>query len=115
MDEKIIEKERPKWPLQRLNGMYFAMHCWKCKKFELPMEKYKKICEENIQKIIDNLEIKEMKFKEFNEIIKNSTFCKLQKSKISDSDQNHKIWTFEKRNFSNNCPICKKLGISVRI
>src|SRR3989344_6767867 len=99
MDSK---KERPKWPLHRLKGMYFAMHCWKCKKFELPMEEYKKRCEENIQKIIDNLEIKEMKFKEFNTIIKNSAFCKLQKSEISDSDQNHKILTFEKRDFSNN-------------
>ena len=74
--------------------MYFAMHCWKCKKFELSEEEYKKMCENNIQKIIDNLEIKEMKFKEFNEIIKNSTFC-----------------NFEKRDFSNNCLICKKLGI----
>ena len=93
----MIEKERPKWPLQRLKGMYFAMHCWKCKKFEHPMEEYKKRCEENIQRIIDNLEIKEMKFKEFNKIIKNSSFCK-----------------FEKRDFSNNCSICKKLGISRR-
>lgn len=88
------KKERPKWPLQRLKGMYFAMHCWKCKKFELPMEEYKQRCEENIQKIINNLEIKEMKFKEFNNIIKNSTFCK-----------------FEKRNFNNDCSICKKFGI----
>ena len=89
------QKERPKWTLQRLKGMYFAMHCWKCKKFELPMEEYKQKCENNIQKIIDNLEIKEMKFKEFNAIIKNSIFCK-----------------FEKRDFNNNCPICKKLGVS---
>jgi hypothetical protein len=80
------QKERPKWHLQRLKGMYFAMHCWKCKKFELPMEEYKQKC--------DSLEIKEMKFKEFNEIIKNTTFCK-----------------FDKRDFSNSCPICKKLGI----
>ncbi len=87
-------KERPKWPLQRLKGMYFAIHCWKCKKFELLVEEYKQRCEENIQKIINNLEIKEMKFKEFNEIIKNSTFC-----------------IFEKRDFSNNCHICKRLGI----
>jgi len=86
-------KERPKWPLHRLKSMYFAMHCWKCKKFELPIEKYKRLCENNIQKMIDNLEVKEMKFKEFNTIIKNSIFCK-----------------FEKRDFSNNCPICKKLG-----
>ena len=91
------QKERPKWPLQRLKGMYFAMHCWKCEKFELPMEEYKQRCENNIQKIIDGLEIKEMKFKEFNEIIKNTTFCK-----------------FDKRDFSNSCPICKKLGISRR-
>lgn len=41
------------------------------------------------------MEVKEMKFKDFNNIIKNSTFCK-----------------FEKRDFSNNCPICKKFGIS---
>ena len=34
-----------------------------------------------------------MKFKEFNGIIKNSAFCK-----------------FEKREFSNNCSICRKLG-----
>ena len=91
------QKERPKWPLQRLKGMYFAMHCWKCRKFELPMEEYKQRCEDNIQKIIDSLEIKEMKFKEFNEIIKNTTFCK-----------------FDKRDFSSSCPICKKLGISRR-
>jgi len=89
-----MKKERPKWPLQRLKGMYFAIHCWKCKKFELSTEEYKKRCEENIQKIIDNLEVEEMKFKEFNDIIKNSTFC-----------------TFEKREFNNNCPICKKWGI----
>ncbi len=94
-----MEKERPKWPLQRLKSMYFALHCWKCKKFELPAEEfeeteYEKKCEKNIQKIIDNLEIKEMKFRDFNTIIKNSTFC-----------------NFEKRDFSNNCPICKKLGI----
>ena len=88
------QKERPKWPLQRLKGMYFALHYWKCKKFELPMEEYKKECEENIQKIIDNLDVKEMKFKEFNEIIKSATFCK-----------------FDKRDLSNNCPICKKLWI----
>ena len=68
----MIKKERPKWLMQRLKSMYFAMHCWKCKKFELPAEEYRKRCEENIQKIIDNLEIKEMKFKDFNEIIKNS-------------------------------------------
>ena len=73
------------------------MHCWKCKKFELPMEEYKQRCENNIQKIIDSLERKEMKVKEFNEIIKSATFCK-----------------FDKRDFSNNCPICKKLGISRR-
>ncbi|MBI2106711.1 hypothetical protein HYT57_01890, partial [Candidatus Woesearchaeota archaeon] len=53
--------------------------------------------ENNIQKIIDGLEIKEMKFKEFNAIIKNSAFCK-----------------FEKRDFDNNCPICKKLGVPRR-
>ena len=88
------KKERLKWTLQRLKGMYFAMHCWKCKKFELPMEEYKQRCENNIQKIIDSLEIKEMKFKEFNDIIKGATFCK-----------------FDKRDFSNNCPICKKFGI----
>ncbi len=92
------EKERPKWPLKRLKGMYFAMHCWKCKKFELPEEEfeeteYEKKCEKNIQKIIDNLEIKEMKFKEFNDIVKSSTFCQ-----------------FEKREF-HDCPICRKLGI----
>ena len=58
-----MEKERPKWPLKRLKSMYFAMHCWKCKRFELPMEEYKQKCEDNIQKIIDNLDIKEMKFK----------------------------------------------------
>lgn len=91
----MIKKEKPKWSLQRLKGMYFAVYCWKCKKFELPEEEYKKRCEENIQKIIDDLKIKKMEFKEFNEIIKNSTFCK-----------------FEKRKFNNNCPICKILGIS---
>jgi len=90
----MIEEEKPKWSLQRLKGMYFAVHCWKCKRFELPMEEYKQRCENNIQKIIDSLEIKEMKFKEFNDIIKGATFCK-----------------FDKRDFSNNCPICKKLGI----
>ena len=88
------QKERPKWPLERLKSMYFAMHCWKCKKFEFPVEEYKQDCEEKIQKIINNLEIKKMEFREFNEIIKHSTFCK-----------------FEKRNFNNNCTICKKLGI----
>ena len=88
------EKERPKWPMQRLKNMYFAIHCWRCKRFELPVEEYKQRCEENIQKIIDCLDVREMKFKEFNEIIKNSTFCK-----------------FEKREFKNNCVICKKLGM----
>ena len=34
------------------------------------------------------------KFKEFNIIIKNSTFCK-----------------FEKRDFRNDCPICKKFRV----
>ena len=76
--------------------MYFAMHCWKCKKWEISAEEYKQKCEDNIQKIIDSLEIKEMKFKDFNDIIKNSTFCK-----------------FETRDFSNNCPICKKFGIKL--
>jgi len=90
-----MEKEKPKWPLRRLKSMYFVVYCWKCKKFELPVEEYKQECEDNIQKIIDSLEIKEMTFKEFNRIIKNSTFCK-----------------FEKRYFSNNCPVCKKFGIS---
>jgi len=95
-----MEKERPKWPLHRLRGMYFAMHCWKCKKFELPDEEseqteYKKTCEGNIQKIIDNLNVKEMKFKDFNNIIKNTEFCR-----------------FDKRDFSNNCSICKALRIS---
>ena len=65
--EKINE---PKWPLQRLKGMYFAMHCWKCKKFELPVDEYKQRCEDNIQKIINDLEIKEMKFKEQKKKIK---------------------------------------------
>ena len=74
-----MEKEKPKWPLQRLKGMYFAMHCWKCKKFELPMEEYKARCEDNIQRIIDNLNIKEMTFRGFNNIIKNSTFCEFEK------------------------------------
>ena len=78
--------------------MYFATHCWKCKKWERSIEEYEKDCEQNIQKIIDNMEIKEMKFREFNEIIKNSTFCK-----------------FEKRDFSNNCLICKKFGINTKI
>jgi hypothetical protein len=90
-----MEKEKPKWQLKRLKSMYFAMHCWKCKKWEISQEKYKQECEDNIQKIIDNLEIKEMTFRDFNNIIKNTTFCK-----------------FEKRDFSNNCPICKKLGIT---
>ena len=76
--------------------MYFAMHCWKCKKFELSKEEYKQRCENNIQKVIDSLGIKEMTFNEFNDIIKNTIFCK-----------------FERRDFSNNCPICKKLGISM--
>lgn len=96
---KNMEKERPKWPLKRLKGIYFAMHCWKCKKFELPIDEfeqteYQKICEPNIQKIIGSLNVKEMKFRNFNNITKNSTFCK-----------------FEKRDFSNNCPICKKFEI----
>ena len=98
MNEKMDnQKERLRRPLQRLKGIYFAVHCWKCKKFELPTGEYKQRCEDNIQKIIDGLEIKEMKFKEFNTIIKDSTFCK-----------------FEKRDFNNNCPICKRLGISRR-
>lgn len=88
----INEKERPKWPMKRLKGMYFAMHCWKCKKFELPVEEYKQICEDNIQKIIDNLEVKEMTFKDLNNTIKNTSFCK-----------------FEKRDFSNSCPIKLRL------
>jgi len=92
----MIKKEKPKWPLQRLKGMYFALHCWKCKKFELSIEEYQKRCEQGIQKIIDNLEIKEMRFREFNNIIKCSNFCK-----------------FEKRDFSNNCPTCNKLGINL--
>ena len=88
-----MERERPKWPLQRLKSMYFAMHCWKCKKFELPSEEfeqteYQKNCEPNIQKIIDSLDVKEIKFKDFNNIIKNSTFCK-----------------FEERDFGNNCSL----------
>ena len=91
-------KERPKWPLKRLKGMYFAMHCWKCKKFELSQKEYGKRCEQNIQKVIDNLKIKEMKFKEFNEIIKDSNFCKC-----------------EKRDFSNNCTICRKFGIKWKL
>ena len=62
-----MKKERPKWPLQRLKGMYFAMHCWKCKKFELPMEEYKIRCENNIQKIIDDLNVKKMKFNSLRE------------------------------------------------
>ncbi len=74
--------------------MYFGLHCWKCKKFELPVDEYKKRCEENIQKIINGLEIKEMKFRDFDNIVKNSTFCK-----------------FEKREFDHSCPICKQLGI----
>lgn len=86
------DKERPKWPLKRLKGMYFGLHCWKCKKFERGIEGYSQ-CEGNIQKIIDNLEVKEMKFKEFNNIIKNSNFCK-----------------FEKRDF-HPCPICERMGI----
>ncbi len=72
-------KEKPKWPLKRLARMYFGMHCWKCKKFELSQQEYEKRCEKNIQKIIDNLEIKEMTFKEFNNIIKNSIFCEFEK------------------------------------
>lgn len=87
-----MEKENPKWPLKRLKEMYFGLHCWKCKKFELGVEEYQK-CAESIQRIINNLEVKKMKFKEFNEIVKNSTFCK-----------------FEKREF-HSCPICKKLRI----
>ena len=92
--KKLDKKERPKWPLKRLKSMYFAMHCWKCKKWENSIEEYKQKCEDNIQKIIDSIEIQEMRFKEFNNIIKKSAFCK-----------------FEKRDFSNNCPICKKLGV----
>ncbi len=87
----LFKKEKPKWHLKRLKSMYFAIHCWKCKRFELTVEEYKKRCEENIQKIIDNLNIKEMRFKEFDNIIKSSAFCK-----------------FEKREF-NNGPICKNL------
>ena len=94
----MAEKERPKWPLWRLKKMYFGMHCWKCKKFELPTEEYKKKCEDNIQKIIDSLEIPEMRFKQFNRIIKNSTFCQ-----------------FEKRDFRDDCPICKRFGCSRRV
>lgn len=90
-----MEKEKPNWPLKRLKSMYFAMHCWKCKKWEVSQEKYQQECEDSIQKIIDNLDIKEMEFKEFNSIIKNSTFCK-----------------FEKRDFSNKCPICERFRIS---
>jgi len=45
-------------PMQSLKGMYLAMHCWKCKKFELPLEEYKRRCEDNIQKIIDSFGIK---------------------------------------------------------
>jgi hypothetical protein len=94
------EKERPRWPLQRLKSMYFAMYCWKCKKFELPEDEFEETeyqhkCEKNIQKTINNMRIKEMKFKHFKDIIKNSLFCK-----------------FEKRNFNNNCPICRRFGIS---
>lgn len=86
-------KEKPRWSLARLKRMYFDIYCWKCKKFELSMKEYKRRCEESIQKIIDNLEVKEMKFKDFNNIVKNSEFCR-----------------FEKRDFSNNCLICKKFG-----
>lgn len=90
------EKEKPKWPSKRLKGMYFGLHCWKCKKFEQGREEYKK-CEDNIQKIIDNIEVKEMRFREFNDIIKSTTFCQ-----------------FDKRDFSNNCPICKRFGSNLR-
>ncbi|MBS3092022.1 hypothetical protein J4466_01240 [Candidatus Pacearchaeota archaeon] len=81
----------------KVKGNVFCHALLEMQKFELPLEEYKQKCEDNIQRIIDGLEIKEMKFKEFNEIIKNTTFCK-----------------FDKRNFSNSCPICKKLGISRR-
>jgi hypothetical protein len=85
--------------MQRLKSMYFAMHCWKCKKFELSMEEYKEKCEGNIQKIIDGVDVREMKFKEFNNIIKNSMFCK-----------------FEKRDLGNyDCPICRRFGCRGRI
>lgn len=89
----MIKKERQEWPLQRLKGIYFAMHCWRCKKFELPQEEYKQRCEENIQRIVGNINLKKMTFKEFNGVIKNTTFCQ-----------------FEKREFS-SCSICKKSGI----
>lgn len=94
MDRKL----KPKWPLERLKSMYFGAHCWKCKKTELPSEEYGKICENKIQKIIDNIELKEMRFKEFSEIIKASKFC-----------------NFEKRNFDCSCRICKKFGIEFKL
>ena len=46
----MIKKERPKWPLQRLKRMYFAMYCCKCKKFELPVEEYKKDVKKTFKK-----------------------------------------------------------------
>src|SRR3989344_1406689 len=51
--------------------------------------------EENIQKIIDNLKIKTLQYREFNEIIKNSTFCQ-----------------FKKREYT-SCELCKKLKSSL--
>ena len=79
----MTEKVKQKWPLQRLKNMYFGLYCWKCKKWENSPEEYKKNCEDNIQKIIDSLEIKEMKFKDFNNIIKNTTSCKFEKRDFS--------------------------------
>jgi hypothetical protein len=85
---------KKKYKKEHIMNWYFGNYCAKCGKIDLKSEDYGRKCYKKMKEIIQGIDGEEITHKEFVNIIRNSSFCK-----------------FEKREFSNNCPICKKLGV----
>ena len=93
--EKTVEEMKEKKPakIEHLVNWYFGNFCAKCGRIDMDSENYGKKCYDKMQKIKDNINIKEMAHKEFVNIIRNTSFCKPLKRMF------HK------------CKICEALGV----
>lgn len=89
-----METQKPTKKIDHLINWYHGNYCAKCGRIDLSSEEYGQKCFKKMQQIKDNIEVKEMTYKQFVTIMRHTSFCKPFTRKFDD------------------CVVCKKTGIS---
>ena len=74
--------DKTKAKVEHLVNWYFGNFCYRCARIDMASENYGKKCYDKMQKIKDNINVKEMTHKEFSSIIKNTSFWETIYSEI---------------------------------